>query len=125
MSGDEKKPKVVDVVPSPSATSVPAPPSSSDDPAPAPPSSAGNAKICYNCGKVCGYFARDCPFPRAEGKDMRIMIRKERLASRRCFNCGKIGHISTDCPKPAGNKSCYNCGLEGHIAKHCPNATQD
>jgi len=125
MSGDEKKPKVADVVPSPSATSVPAPPSSSDDPAPAPPSSAGNAKICYNCGKVCGYFARDCPFPRAEGKDMRIMIRKERLASRRCFNCGKIGHISTDCPKPAGNKSCYNCGLEGHIAKDCPNATQD
>lgn len=37
----------------------------------------------------------------------------------------RIGHISANCPKPAGNKSCYNCGGEGHIAKDCPNPRSD
>lgn len=82
-------------------------------------------KICYNCGKVCGYYARDCPNKRAENAEARKAIRQCRLASRRCFNCGKIGHIGIECPKPAGNKNCYNCGGADHIAKECTNPKLD
>jgi hypothetical protein len=37
-------------------------------------------------------------------------IMKARSRFLRCFNCGKVGHMSADCIKPAGNKACYNCG---------------
>ena len=66
-----------------------------------------------------GHIARDCENPRLEG-EARQKITQARAAYRRCFNCGKFGHISADCQKPAGNKACYNCGQEGHIAKDCP-----
>lgn len=67
-----------------------------------------------------GHIARDCENPRLEGDDRQV-INKARAQYRRCFNCGRMGHISADCTKPAGNKACYNCGQEGHIAKECPN----
>jgi hypothetical protein len=44
-----------------------------------------------------------------EGED-RKHIMKARSRFLRCFNCGKVGHMSADCIKPAGNKACYNCG---------------
>lgn len=69
--------------------------------------------------KQAGHIARDCQNPRLEG-EARQVINKARAQYRRCFNCGKLGHISADCTKPAGNKACYNCGKEGHIAKECP-----
>jgi hypothetical protein len=67
-----------------------------------------------------GHIARDCENPRLEGDD-RTKINKARAQYRRCFNCGKMGHISADCTKAAGNKACYNCGEDGHIAKDCSN----
>ena len=67
-----------------------------------------------------GHIARECQNPRLEGDDRQV-INKARAQYRRCFNCGKMGHISADCTRPAGNKACYNCGKEGHIAKDCPN----
>ena len=39
---------------------------------------------------------------------------------RRCFNCGAAGHLSADCPMPAGNTACYVCGMDGHKSKDCP-----
>lgn len=71
-----------------------------------------------------GHIARNCQNERLEG-EARQKINQARTQYRRCFNCGKIGHISADCTKPAGNKACYNCGQEGHIAKDCPNPRED
>jgi cellular nucleic acid-binding protein len=53
--------------------------------------------------------------------DERNVINQARSHYRRCFNCGKVGHISAECTQAAGNKACYNCGQDGHIARDCPN----
>eukprot|EP01029_Cantina_marsupialis_P016903 TRINITY_DN37896_c0_g1_i3.p1 TRINITY_DN37896_c0_g1~~TRINITY_DN37896_c0_g1_i3.p1 ORF type:complete len:170 (+),score=49.00 TRINITY_DN37896_c0_g1_i3:28-537(+) len=36
-----------------------------------------------------------------------------------CFNCGKYGHWSSECPDGGGDK-CFNCGQTGHFARECP-----
>nr|ARM39069.1 gag protein [Simian immunodeficiency virus] len=36
----------------------------------------------------------------------------------RCFNCGKFGHISKNCPLPKRIR-CFKCGKEGHMARQC------
>lgn len=35
---------------------------------------------------------------------------------RKCYNCGKTGHIAAKCRAP---KTCYKCGKSGHIAAEC------
>lgn len=35
-----------------------------------------------------------------------------------CFNCGTVGHISRECPRPSRD-NCYQCGRPGHVAKEC------
>ena len=34
-----------------------------------------------------------------------------------CHNCGRSGHISTQCRRP--DHFCSNCGLTGHTRDHC------
>ena len=36
---------------------------------------------------------------------------------KRCYNCGKIGHISKFCR--AQRKVCYSCGMPGHLQRQC------
>jgi transposase InsO family protein len=45
--------------------------------------------------------------------------------SRRCYSCGKVGHVAKYCRQKTskdgrGEKKCYECGLRGHLAKDCP-----
>lgn len=44
---------------------------------------------------------------------------KPRLDVVRCFNCLKIGHHSSICKEPEGEKKCLNCSKPGHFAKDC------
>ena len=41
---------------------------------------------------------------------------KTDLKDKTCFNCGKKGHLSENCPEP---KKCSHCGKKGHVAKDC------
>lgn len=43
-------------------------------------------------------------------------------APKRCYNCGKNGHISRNCPDAKKTAACYICGMEGHLAYVCPDA---
>jgi hypothetical protein len=55
-----------------------------------------------------------------------------------CWNCGKAGHLSRDCPEPESPErskarrdsalattQCYNCGEKGHIARDCGSPKKD
>ena len=54
--------------------------------------------------------------------------------TRRCHQCNKIGHMSSQCPEGRGGRGrgrgsgafvCYNCQGTGHMARECPNARRD
>ena len=57
---------------------------------------------------------RPLPLPRpADGG------KRPRVEDKKCYNCGKKGHVYRDCPSPRSVK-CYNCNKEGHISRDCP-----
>lgn len=40
----------------------------------------------------------------------------------KCFNCGRAGHASRDCPDERKVLTCYLCGEAGHTSRACPTA---
>lgn len=78
------------------------------------------------CGLV-GHIARNCsqavsadPAAAAAAPPRAKRGGGGSLAGKRCFNCGKNGHLSADCTIPAGNTACYTCGGQGHKSNACP-----
>ncbi|XP_077501927.1 uncharacterized protein LOC144112953 [Amblyomma americanum] len=52
------------------------------------------------------------------GKDRRPPLTNER-GQFKCYNCGRFGHISCDCPEERHEMKCLRCGKSGHTQRHC------
>ena len=69
-------------------------------------------------GKNMGGLCLNIEWSKRSGKfnpseSNRPVPQKERTKEK-CFNCGKIGHISRSCRE---EPECYECGYHGHIAR--------
>jgi hypothetical protein len=53
------------------------------------------------------------------GRGMAGRFSDDQKETRKCFNCGKQGHISEDCRGPKNAVKCFSCNKEGHRADQC------
>ena len=108
-----------------------------------PPDREISCTLCKNSftfsGKEQAYYAEKklyaparCPACIAAKREAKAAKQQAgRSGEGRCFNCGKPGHLSAQCPEPtqggdggsgSGRKACYVCGSEAHLSRNCPNA---
>ena len=72
-----------------------------------------------NC-KDCAALKKE----RFETKDEKKKS-SNRLGESKCYNCGRAGHLSSQCPAPKGSgAACYTCGSEDHLSRNCPLAAK-
>lgn len=50
-----------------------------------------------------------------------VALDVQQKQGRKCFNCGKDGHISAKCPGK-GERLCFKCQRPGHVSRDCPGA---
>jgi RNA recognition motif-containing protein len=43
---------------------------------------------------------------------------------KKCFKCGKEGHVSAKCPR-GDERVCFNCNRPGHLSRDCTSAPGD
>ncbi|EGT42266.1 hypothetical protein CAEBREN_31338 [Caenorhabditis brenneri] len=72
-----------------------------------------NKKYCFAC-KLETHWSSDCPtFP--DPKQRTALL----IADDRCTQCGRKGHLTNQCRKPA----CKVCQQPGHLRSNCPERT--
>ncbi|EEB08813.1 zinc knuckle TRAMP complex subunit Air1 [Schizosaccharomyces japonicus yFS275] len=77
--------------------------------------------ICHNC-KGHGHVSRDCTHTLCTtcgAIDDHPPHRCPR--TKRCMNCGLLGHIQSKCPEPRNrSRVCRTCNIDTHTSRTCP-----
>lgn len=61
-------------------------------------------------------FGRNQEKRNYRGAEHRREYRAPRQRERKCYECGRTGHLAAQCSK----SRCFECGKRGHLARECP-----